>query len=208
MPETIRQYCRQTGQPEPDGAGGDHARDSREPGVQIPRWCSSRSSELTGRADRRSIRIVGGGSRQSAPESIHRGRDAAGGDRRTGRGDRARQHRDADGRDRRGRIARRRAARRSSDRFRCERYEPSPTGPLGRRVPPVPGIHGVHLCLRRRLVATKYLAEPLGRASSGGARRRSRSSCCATARTCSAPICGSPTSAAATPARSSSCPIR
>ena len=35
---------------------------------------------------------------------------------------------------------------------------------------------------------------------------RTRSNCCATARTCSAPICASPTSAAATPARSSTLP--
>ena len=38
-----RRTAAQTGQPEPDGPGGLHARDPREPGVQVPRRCSNRS---------------------------------------------------------------------------------------------------------------------------------------------------------------------
>ena len=36
MPATIAEYCRMTGQPEPDDADGLCAHDSREPGVQVP----------------------------------------------------------------------------------------------------------------------------------------------------------------------------
>ena len=42
-PAAIADYCRQTGQPAAGGAAGVRARDPREPGVQVPRRCSSRS---------------------------------------------------------------------------------------------------------------------------------------------------------------------
>ena len=108
MPAAISEYCRQTGQPQPDGAGVVHARDPGEPRVQVP--VGPRIARGVDRsADSTEIRIIGGGSRNRLSQSVDRGRDRPDRDRRSSGSDRARQHRRADDRDGRGRVARRSA---------------------------------------------------------------------------------------------------
>ena len=89
--------------------------------------------------------------------------------------------------------------------FPVERFEPADDRSMGAALPAVPGVRGVDLCLTWP-ESDESSAEPVGRREAADSCRRSSN--CATDRTCSATICASPTSAAATPARSSSCRIR
>ena len=89
--------------------------------------------------------------------------------------------------------------------FPVERFEPAETDRWEPHYQRFREYHGVHLCL------TSPVSKRSSCRTSGTTRRRPgcrRSNNCATDRTGSATTCASPTSAAATPARSSSCRIR
>ena len=204
MPATIAEYCRMTGQPEPD-APIAYARAILESLAFKYRAVLESLEELTGRRFDE-IRIVGGGARNRLLKqwtADATGRTVTAGPAEatalgniglqmmaTGavgslvggaRGDRSIVP---------GRAVR--AARRRS---------------VGRRISPLSTIRGVHLCLRRPRRPPSTCATSGTRRRPPGC-RRIRSSSSATDRTCSAPICASPTSAAAIRARNSRCRIR
>ena len=90
--------------------------------------------------------------------------------------------------------------------FPVERFEPADDRSVGAALPAVPRIPGVDLCLTYVSGETKFLQNLWD--DTEAARLSTRSSYCATDPICSATTFASPISAAATPARSSSCRIR
>ena len=208
MVAAIADYCRRD---RPAGAGepgGVRARDPREPRVQVPRRAriAARSSPAPPSTE---IRIVGGGSRNRLLNQFTA--DATGRTVVAGpvEATRARQHRHADGR-RPAPWRRSREARRIIERFVPGRAVRAGRRRIAwnahyRRFQRVPG---ADLCLKRPTRRNDFPEESLGRRARRRRSKPSRSSSCATGRTCLAPISASRTSAAATRARSSICPIR
>ena len=122
MAAAIGEYCRRTGQPEPSGPAS-FTRAILESLAFKYRVVLDTLEELTGMPITE-VQIVGGGSRNRLLNQFTAdatGRQRAG---RAGRGDRARQHRDADAGDRRGRARSPRRARIIEYSFPVDRFEP------------------------------------------------------------------------------------
>ena len=133
---------------------------------------SNRWSELTGIADHRDPhrrrRLA-----QPAAEPVHRRRHRPHRHRRPGRGDRARQHRDADGGDRRRGVAGRGARRSSSDRSRSSASSRSSADRWDSHYRAFPGLRGADLCLKPRATETTLSARTSGTSRKPRRSRRS-----------------------------------
>ena len=93
MPDQIRQYCRNTGQPVPQDKG-ELIRSVLESIALKYRWVLERLEEITGYRFER-LHIIGGGTENQPVESIQRGCHAAHLSHRAGGSDRPRQRLDA-----------------------------------------------------------------------------------------------------------------
>ena len=199
MVDAIADYCRQTGQPVPASPAA-FARAILESLAFKYRVVLDSLEELTGTAFDE-IRIVGGGSRNRLLNQFTAdatGRTVVAGPvEATALGNIAMQMLAT------GAVA---SLRRSAHDHRAivsgRPVRAGRRGSLGYSLRTISRIRGDDLCLRRD-DGNEVSEEPLGREGSGASSSRTRSNCCATDPTCSAPISASPISAAATPVRSS-----